>query len=162
MFELHWLQMFINTAARVVSWRSRFDHSTDFVKDVLHWLPITQRVHFKVCTLVYNATHGPAPMYLSDLVIKSPVISRRCDLRSSAHSQLIPAPHHRRTCFCGWWSNIMEFASGRSLRYDIINNISSFTKGTFVYHRLWKQLIMTVITPAWILIIKRHCGLVVL
>ena len=42
MCELHRLQLLINTAVRVVSGRSRFDHITDFVKDVLQWLPITQ------------------------------------------------------------------------------------------------------------------------
>ena len=70
MCELHRLQMLINTAACVVSGRSRFYHITDFVKDVLYWLLITQRVHFKVWTLVYKATRGLAPMFLSDLVVK--------------------------------------------------------------------------------------------
>ena len=67
----------------------------------------------------------------------------------------------RRTCLCGWWSNIMELASWRSLRCDITINISSFTKGTFVYHRVWKQLIMMLITLAWIAIVKQRCGLIV-
>ena len=87
------LKMLINTAFRVVSRRSGFDHITDFFKDVLHWLPVTQAVQFMMCTLVYNATHVLAPTYLSDLLVKSTVISRRCDLKSYAHSQLIPAPH---------------------------------------------------------------------
>ena len=86
MCELHRIQMLINTAARVISGLCRFDHITDFVKDVLHWLPLTQRVHLKVCTLVCKASHGLAPTYLSDLVVKSTVIARRCDLRSSVHS----------------------------------------------------------------------------
>ena len=68
----------------------------------------------------------------------------------------------RRTCFCGWWSNIIEFTSQRRLRCDIINNILSSTKVTFVYHRVWKQLIMTVITSTWILIVRRRCWLAVL
>ena len=70
MFELHCLQMLINTAACVVSERSRFDHLTDFIKDVLHWLLVTRRVQFKVCTLFRKLTHELAPMYLSDLVGK--------------------------------------------------------------------------------------------
>ena len=164
MCELHWLQMLINTAARVVSVRSRFDHITDFVKDVLHWLPITKRVHFKVCTLVYKATQGLAPTYLSDLVVKSIVSPQRCDLRSSAHSRLIPAPHRRqfaeRTFAVGgpivWNSLLMQF----TMRHP--NNISSSIKGTFVYHRVWKQLIIMVITSEWTVIIKRRGRLVVL
>ena len=88
--------MLINTVARVISGRSRYDHITDIMKDVLHWLPITQRIHFEVCTLVYKTSRGLAPTYLSDLVVKTTVIPRRCDLRSSAHLQLIPVPYRRQ------------------------------------------------------------------
>ena len=50
--------MLINTAARVISGCSRFDHITDFVKDALHWLPITQTgifqsVHFGLYICLY-------------------------------------------------------------------------------------------------------------
>ena len=161
MCELHQLQMLINTAARVVSGRSRIDHIIDFVKDVLHWLPITQRVHLKVCMLVYKASHGFAPTYLSDLVVKSTVITLHCDLRSSTNFSFTSSTVCR-TCFCGWWSNVMEFASWRSLRCDITNTISSSTKETFVYYHVWKQLVMMVVTSAWIVIVKCCCGLVVL
>ena len=96
MCELHRLQMLINPAARAVSGCSRFDDITNFLNDALHWLPITQRVQFKVCPLVCKATHEHAPTYLSGLAVKSTMIPRRRDLRSSAHSQLIPAPHRRQ------------------------------------------------------------------
>ena len=153
--------MLIDTAARVVSGRSRFDHITDFVKDVLHWLPITQMVQFKVCTLVYKSTRGLAPTYLSDLVVKSTVIARRCDLRSPAHSQLIPAPHHRQFAE-------RAFAVGGPMLWNSLPNavcdatsLTTFRrllKGHLYNHRVWKQLIMMVITSAWILIVKRRCG----
>ena len=59
---------------------------------MLYSLPIIQMVQFKVCTLVYRAVHGPC----TDVVVKSMVIPRRRDLRSSAHSHLISAPHRRQ------------------------------------------------------------------
>ena len=49
-----------------------------------------------MCIFVYTAIHVLAPTYLSDLVVESTVIPRRRDLRSSAHSQLIPASHHQQ------------------------------------------------------------------
>ena len=64
LYQLHRLKMLINTAAGVLSGRSRFDHIY-IVKDVLHWLPITQKVRFKVCTLVYKSIRGLAPTYVS-------------------------------------------------------------------------------------------------
>ena len=88
MCELHRLKMLINAAARVISGRIRFDHITDSVKHVLQWLPITQGIYLKAFTLVYKASRGVAPTYLSDLIVKSMVIRLRCDFRSSAHSQL--------------------------------------------------------------------------
>ena len=35
------------------------------------------------------------------------------------------------------------------------------TKEKCVYHRVWKQLVMMVVTSAWTDIVKRRCGLVV-
>ena len=141
--ELHLLQTLINTAACVISGLSRFDHITDFVKDVLHWLPITQRVHFKMCTLVYKASRGLAPTYVSDLVVKinsDPSTLWLAVISTLATNSSYTLSTVRRMCFCCWWSNTMEFATWCSLRCDIINNISSSTKGTFVYHHVWKLL----------------------
>ena len=73
--------------------RSRFDHITDFIRDDLHWLPITQRVHFKVCSLVFKAIHGLAPNYITDFIVRSTILPRRRDLRSHAALQLIPSTH---------------------------------------------------------------------
>ena len=35
---------------------------------ILHWLPVPQRIEFKVLVFTYKAVHGDAPKYLSDLV----------------------------------------------------------------------------------------------
>ena len=93
--EVRRLQLLINTAARVESGRSRFDHITDFIRDDLHWLPNTQLVHFIACSLVFKAIQGLAPNYITDFIVRSTVVPRRRDLRSSAALQLIP-PSHRR------------------------------------------------------------------
>ena len=34
----------------------------------LHWLPVSQRITFKICLLIYKALKGLAPIYLSDLL----------------------------------------------------------------------------------------------
>ena len=34
----------------------------------LHWLPVSQRISFKICLLIYKALEGLAPIYLSDLL----------------------------------------------------------------------------------------------
>ena len=33
----------------------------------LHWLPVSSRIRYKLCTLMYDVVHGTAPGYLVDL-----------------------------------------------------------------------------------------------
>ena len=62
--RLQWVQ---NVTARLVSQTGRWDHIT-LVLHGLHWLPVRQRVTFKVLLLTYKALHSLAPQYLADLL----------------------------------------------------------------------------------------------
>ena len=88
------LQSLINMAARVVSARSRFDHITDLSRDYLHWLPIRQRVDFKMFSMVYKAQHDLSPVYITEMTKPTSMISRRQDLRSASRCDLL-IPKHR-------------------------------------------------------------------
>ena len=61
------LQRVQNSAARLVCRTNWRDHITPVLQE-LHWLPVQQRICFKVLTLAYQAIHGTAPQYLVDLV----------------------------------------------------------------------------------------------
>jgi len=54
-----------NAAARLVTGTRRFEHIQPVLRR-LHWLPVRQRVDFKLATLVYQALHGLLPSYLSE------------------------------------------------------------------------------------------------
>ncbi len=45
----------------------KYDHITQIRKD-LHWLPVEQRIQFKILLLTYKALNGKAPEYLSKLL----------------------------------------------------------------------------------------------
>ena len=45
------LQAVINSAARLITGVGRFDHITPVLRDVLHWLPVEQRVQYKIALL---------------------------------------------------------------------------------------------------------------
>ena len=45
----------------------RRDHVRGLLKK-LHWLPIWQRIIFKVLCLIFKCVHGTAPSYLSDIL----------------------------------------------------------------------------------------------
>ena len=62
------LQRVQNIAARVVSLCSRDDDIDEVLKE-LHWLPVMQRILYKVLLLVYKCKNGLAPDYLSSLFI---------------------------------------------------------------------------------------------
>ena len=59
--------MIQNAAARVLTRVKRRDHITPVLAD-LHWLPVRQRVVFKVLLLTYKALIGDAPSYLRELI----------------------------------------------------------------------------------------------
>jgi len=59
------LQAVQNAAAWLVTGTRRRDHISPVVRQ-LHWLPVHQRVTFKLAILVFKALHGLAPRYLAD------------------------------------------------------------------------------------------------
>ena len=61
------LQRVQNAAARLITRTRRRDHITPILKD-LHWLPVSERVGYKVLTLTYRSLHGLAPVYLQTLL----------------------------------------------------------------------------------------------
>ena len=61
--SLNRLQRILNTAARILCKIPKFDHITRTLLD-LHWLPIQQRIQFKILILTYQAYHKTAPQYL--------------------------------------------------------------------------------------------------
>ena len=61
------LQRVQNTLARVIVRQGKFDHITPVLKE-LHWLPIENRVTFKLATLTYSIKSMGQPVYLRDLL----------------------------------------------------------------------------------------------
>jgi len=76
------LQSVQNTATRLITGTRRCEHITP-VLHKLHWLPIRQRVDFKVACLAYQSLSGQPPQYLAT------DISGRRHLRSASDRQCI-------------------------------------------------------------------------
>lgn len=80
------LQSLMNAAARVVTLTPQDEHISP-VLHKLHWLPVQQRIHFKILCITYKAIHGSAPNYLCNLItIYRPTRTLRS---SSAALQLV-------------------------------------------------------------------------
>ena len=61
------LQVLQNRAARLVYRVGRREHASPLLNQ-LHWLPIKERILFKILLLVYKCLHNCAPVYLIDLL----------------------------------------------------------------------------------------------
>ena len=77
--QLQWFQQLKNTAARLVTLFRKFTRITHILKQ-LHWLPIKQRIIFKISILVFETIHGVLPtcVTLSNCTTHSVDISALC------------------------------------------------------------------------------------
>ena len=78
---LYKLEMVQRSAARVILRLHRRDqHSMTEALRELHWLPVTQRIDFKLLTFMHSAVHANIPRYLADRI--TPYVPHR-SLRSA-------------------------------------------------------------------------------
>src|SRR6218665_2177851 len=55
------------TAARLIGGFRKFDHTSQYMRDVLHWLPFPLRISYRIASLVWRCLAGWAPSYLHEL-----------------------------------------------------------------------------------------------
>ena len=84
------LQLIQNRAARLITLTKAREHITPVLRS-LHWLPVKERILFKVACLIFKCQHQLAPDYLSELI--SEYIPSR-SLRS-ANGKFLVTPVHR-------------------------------------------------------------------
>ena len=60
------LQSVQNAAARLITRSRKCDRITPILLD-LHWLPVSERIEFKILLLTFKALHQQSPTYIQDL-----------------------------------------------------------------------------------------------
>ena len=90
------LQQIQNMCAWLVLWRPKGTSITQCLKD-LHWLPICQRIEFKILTLTYKCLNKQAPEYLQNLLVEMP--TQRSGLRSETTYGKLLIPFTKRKTF---------------------------------------------------------------
>ena len=84
------LQRIQNSLARVITNTSKYQHITPILKK-LHWLPIKQRIDYKLCLLTYKTLTNQQPTYLyNSLSFPSHTVSTR-----SSDSLVLSIPYVR-------------------------------------------------------------------
>src|SRR5664279_4994387 len=74
----------------------KYEHITPVLRS-LHWLPVRQRIAFKVATIVYKCLHGLAPSYLADDCVLKSTMPNRQRLRSASSQELDVPPTTTKT-----------------------------------------------------------------
>ena len=83
--QINRLQVIQNNAARLISKTKKRDHITPILKE-LHWLPVKERITYKLCVLCHKCINNTAPTYLStEIKLYTPARS----LRSSADTTIL-------------------------------------------------------------------------
>ena len=93
------LQKIQNFAARLVLLAPRHHHSTAILEK-LHWLPISERIKYKVVCMCFSAINGWGPAYLSELLhvyTLSRTLRSPSDTRMLKIQQYKCKPHGFRT-----------------------------------------------------------------
>ena len=83
------------SAARLITMMRKYDHISPVMEE-LHWLPVWQRIDYKILLLTYKALNGLAPPYLHDLLQPRPDWGSRRD-----HTNLLIVPKIKRSTFGG-------------------------------------------------------------
>ena len=95
-YEISKLQRVQNSAARLVSRCKKRDHIKPILRE-LHWLPVQQRVEYKIALLTFKALNGMAPSYISELISE---YKPNRSLRSSSQ-HLLRHPNSVNTMYYG-------------------------------------------------------------
>ena len=121
------LQRVQNSAARLVLRRprSRFE-STKPLRKALHWLPVSERICYKIAVLTFKCLNGLAPAYLAELAaLHKPLRNLR-----SGHQHLLEVSRPRLDRYGG-----RSFAATAPLIWNVlpldiraVTSLSEFTR----------------------------------
>src|SRR6218665_2671123 len=112
------------------------------MQDTLHWLPVRQRIHYRLSTVVWRCVLGIAPTYLLGLVILISSCTGRQSLRSASRGDFVvpqartTIKQHKAFSIVGpsvWNSLPSEI---RSLPRDLSSSFYKLLK-TFIFALAW-------------------------
>ena len=64
-------------------------HITPTLRDTSHWLPVVQRIHYKVAVTTFNCIRGTLSAYFRDICYPLASVDARARLHSADHGDLV-------------------------------------------------------------------------
>ena len=83
------LQRIQNACAKLVLQKDKLASSTECLH-ASHWLPIRERIDYKILTLVFKSLNNQAPVYLQDLLYECPKKNKSLQSDSIYRRLIVP------------------------------------------------------------------------
>lgn len=133
------LQRIQNWAAKVVLLKDKYSSSKDALK-MLHWLPIKERVDFKILCLVFKCLHDQAPDYLSSLLKEKK--HQRTTRLSASPGIVLEVPLVRKSTFASRSFSVQGPCLWNALSSDVrtLDTLPNFKRAikTVLFRRAFK------------------------
>jgi len=81
-------KLVLHSAERLIMRRQKFERITPTLRNNPHWLPVRERIVFKLCSIIFKCRHQTAPQYLQELCVPVTASTSRRHLRSAARGDL--------------------------------------------------------------------------
>jgi len=119
--------------------KRKYDHITSDIRDRLQWLPIQQRLEYKICLLIFKCLHQTAPVYLRAMSDPVSASASRSHLRSAARGDLA-VPRSRTTTYGQRSFSVSGPSLWNSLPLSVIDPSQTMTQfcthlKTFLFRR---------------------------
>ena len=124
-------------AARLVGGIPRFGHISEYMRDVLHWIPVQSRIHFRVSSFAWRCVLGTGPLYLLELFTLASTTLGRRSLRSASRGDFM-VPYARTAARQNRVFSVTEPSVWNGLPYNLRSYPRNMS-GTF--YRLLKTFL---------------------
>ena len=123
------LQIVQNSAARLVFNKRKFDHSTGLLFQ-LHWLPVRDRIVYKVNLLAHKALYHPAPYDIQNLITLHS--TRTFNLKGIYTSRSTYGDRAFMVCVVHIWNELPWYLKTETLLETFKKRLKTYLfKGTF-------------------------------
>ena len=137
------LQAVLHAAARLITGVRLHEHITPTLRDTLHWLPVTQRIEYKVALMAFDCVRGSCPAYFSTACHSVSTVASRANLRSADHGDLVErrttgrryGPRSFYSSAPAIWNHLPTYLHSRNM------SRGQFTQGlkTFLFGRAYSS-----------------------
>ena len=132
----------LRSAACLIGGISRFDHVSVFMRDKLHWLPLQERILYRVYSIARRCIFFQAPSYMCEFFTIASASLGRCSLRSASRGDYLVPFSRTSTMQCRFFCIVGPTAWNDfppALRLLPLESSASFLRllKTFLFDRAW-------------------------